>query len=92
MNINQALANINLVINVAHQTGDMVEYIAMHTGESTIGLRSLMKQLSNQTDFIDWDVQLKEIGSQFPRKNQIRKPVPQLNEPQQIPENQDINT
>jgi hypothetical protein len=85
MNINQALLNINIVINTAHQTGDMIDYIVDATGEYSRDIKNLMTQLSNQTDFRDWNKQLKGIGSQFPRKNKRFLPPQPLQEPQTQP-------
>lgn len=62
--IKQALASINFVINIAHQTGEMSMYIANHTEESEQDILRTMERLSNSV-FPEWDYELKEIGSVF---------------------------
>jgi hypothetical protein len=76
--IGQALATINIVINSAHQTGDMLDYIANVTQDSKGEIRRAMDLLSNATEFEEWDLDLREVGLQLPPKNS----------PMQAPQNQ----
>lgn len=76
--IGQALATINIVINSAHQTGDMLDYIADVTQDTKGEIRRAMDLLSNATEFEEWDLDLQEVGLQLPPKNA----------PMQAPQNQ----
>jgi len=76
--IGQALATINIIINSAHQTGDMLDYITDVTQDSKGEIRRAMDLLSNATEFEEWDLDLREVGLQLPPKNA----------PTQVPQNQ----
>lgn len=68
--IKQALASINVIINVAHQTGSMAMYISSYTGESEDDIINSMDRLSNNIPS-EWDTDLQEVGSVFnQQKNQ----------------------
>lgn len=62
MPFSQALATINIIINTAHQTGGMVDYITQQTGDHEQELLTLLEDLSNRSDFSKWDAQLREVG------------------------------
>lgn len=67
--IKQAFASINIIINIAHQTGSMAYYISSYTGESEQGILNMMDYLSsNITE--EWDLEIKEIGSIFNKQEQ----------------------
>jgi hypothetical protein len=83
--IGQALATINIVINSAHQTGDMLDYIADVTQDSKGEIRHAMDLLSNATEFEEWDLDLREVGLQLPPKTLPTAPLkPITQKPNQV--------
>lgn len=56
----QILVDINIAINTAHQTGDMIEYIEEELQEENI--RELFDGLSGGQNISKWNEELKEIG------------------------------
>jgi len=78
--INQALVNINIIINTCHQTGGMIDYIAEATSDYRNELYRAMQNLSNLTDsspeMISWNKSLREVGTKMPI---VRKPKPITN-------------
>lgn len=62
--IKQAFASINIIINIAHQTGSMAYYISAYTGESEQDIVNVMDHLSNNIPS-EWDSDLQEVGSVF---------------------------
>lgn len=65
--IMQLFASINIIINTAHQTGSMAQYLADHAGESEEDILSLLDALSEGNEGVvpikEWDKQIKEVGS-----------------------------
>lgn len=78
--IDQALASLNIVINTAHQTGWMTDYIAQYTGESSRDLIREMTRLSNldlkSPDIKAWHGDLSGVGVQLPKAFQPPKLMP----------------
>lgn len=78
--INQALVNINIIINTCHQTGGMIEYIVEATSDYKNELYRAMQNLSNLTnsspEIISWNKNLREVGTKMPV---ARKPKPVTN-------------
>jgi hypothetical protein len=67
--ISQALATINIVINSAHQTGDMLGYISDVTQDTTRDIRRAMDLLSNSADLTEWNKDLQTVqNTQNPKQ------------------------
>lgn len=62
LSFNESLAAINIIINTAHQTGGMIDYIVEKTIDNDQELLQTLTRLSNQTDFTDWDNDLRSVG------------------------------
>lgn len=62
LSFNESLAAINIIINTAHQTGGMTDYIVEKTRDNDQELLQTLSNLSNQTDFTDWDNDLRSVG------------------------------
>jgi hypothetical protein len=72
--ITQALASINIVLNTAHQTGDMLDYISEVTNESVKEIRGTMDSLSIATNHSQWDKELSAVGVVYPQQQKTQKP------------------
>ena len=63
----KALANINIIINTCHQTGEMVEYISEHTGEADYYIKNKMQYLSdlsdNSTEIKKWNEDINKLNN-----------------------------